>query len=91
MARGLIENPENWAKGGEQVRGGRHCVESACYASADPYRAEFALRLFELANATTRFGRPCPACHWNDDPERTHVEVLSAFDKAIELAKQEEG
>lgn len=27
---------------------------------------------------------------WNDDPERTKEEVLAAFDKAIELASQEE-
>ena len=26
---------------------------------------------------------------WNDDPERTHEEVMNAFDKAIALAQKE--
>jgi hypothetical protein len=26
---------------------------------------------------------------WNDDPSRTHAEVLAAFDRAIELAEKE--
>ena len=38
-------------------------------------------------------GRPArnavdwPFIDWNDAPERTHAEVLAAFDKAIELAE----
>ncbi len=27
---------------------------------------------------------------WNDRPERTHAEVIAAFDRAIELAEKEE-
>lgn len=29
--------------------------------------------------------------NWNDHPDRTKEEVLAAFDKAIELAKQTDG
>jgi len=32
--------------------------------------------------------RALPA--WNDEPERTHAEVLAAFDKAIEIETQRE-
>lgn len=28
-----------------------------------------------------------PIGRWNDAPERTHAEVLAAFDRAIELAE----
>ena len=33
--------------------------------------------------------RVCEIPSWNDAPERTHAEVLDAFDRAIALAESE--
>jgi hypothetical protein len=43
-----------------------------------------AITLFIFAN---QIPGPFPITTWNDAPERTHAEVLAAFDKAIALAK----
>lgn len=82
-ARKKIEDPANWGKGKQANHRKVLCAITAIgHARAEAFgtdfwRAEWALR--EV------IGRGSIVM-WNDAPERTHAEVLAAFDKAIELA-----
>lgn len=93
-ARALIEAPERWTKGefarnkeGEKCHANSdaascYCMEGAILSQSGkwPLKARAcAILRASLASAIT-----IPV--WNDAPERTHAEVLAAFDRAIELA-----
>lgn len=91
-ARALIDTPEKWCKGA-LVRDGAFCVRGALktaisgsiWAAFDPLltRAEQALGFpgFDGVHSEPRL----PS--WNNAPERTHADVMAAFDKAIALAE----
>ncbi len=94
-ARALIATPDRWIKGRyERKRRGRKCYCAAgTLAAAAPtasdrawitawkclHQAVGVVEGEEKRNCST----PTSIENWNDDPERTHAEVLAAFDKAI--------
>lgn len=91
-ARARIATPDRWCQGaywrganGEVVESyGSDCVSccslGALHSVGDSDEARQYLR---EANAKV----PCwNLAVWNDAPDRTHAEVLAAFDRAIELA-----
>ena len=99
-AKKLIETPDKWTKGafGRTANGdGRLAPEdtrdaiSWCAAGAIKMTApgvrdiELAYQMFERAVGI--FSIP----PWNDSEFRTHDEVMAGFDKAIALARSEEG
>lgn len=94
-ARKVIENPASWHKGSyaRDTYGLRvpvysdnavsYCTIGACnkvFNSWSTTYQEVLTRLQRAANVPPGEGIP----DWNDAPERTHEEVLAAFDKAIE-------
>ena len=98
-ARALIDTPERWVKGRKP---GCWCAGDAIMASLPRYTVpsirwppvpqygvtnarNAALRALECA-----IGNGHEIASWNDAPERTHAEVMAAFDRAIvaEQAKE---
>lgn len=83
-ARKLIEKPENWSR---KPICGAHCAQTAirntvsCFDDCRP-----ALQLFAEAAAIHDYTSITQIWAWNDALDRTHSEVLAAFDRAIELA-----
>lgn len=86
-ARAKIVKPENWGKG---MRIHRERFESFCAAEALEEASEYPRDLLEFKRAVRALY--CAAgldsdidyLHkWNDAPERTHAEVLAAYDLAI--------
>lgn len=77
-ARKLIDREEMWGKGYSNQRPGKFCVGHAiCIAAGAGYYLT-ASTAFRAAN-----GKIGAISSWNDAPERTHAEVLAAFDRAI--------
>ena len=96
-AKEKINTPEKWTQGelaknarGEKVP--RYSETAVCWCSLGAIcavaesetakvesRAESSLRQVVIQRIDI----------WNDDPERTHEEVMNAFDKAIALAQKE--
>lgn len=80
-ARKLIEQPENWYGGGQIDWGLKHCSLSAIG------KAEESLGLYpgdsRAANALRVAAEIKFVSSWNDAPNRTHADILAAFDKAI--------
>lgn len=90
-ARALIEKPENWCKYDSAIdEDGVPCGPS--YYAAAKWCVMGAVRKFsesedQIIIAARIFSNVVgysPVGDWNDAPERTHAEVLAAFDKAIE-------
>lgn len=80
-ARKRIENPANWGKAGDVCSPDTTCAFLAILDSeeiGDRYTLGFFRKQVGGSIIT-----------WNDAPERTHAEVLAAFDRAIEMAAQE--
>lgn len=90
-ARALIDKPEAWTKGAlARASTGRRaredgpgavcwCVSGAIICANGGQYHRGAFRAFEASLGPNRPVIP----HWNDAPERTHAEVLAAFDRAI--------
>lgn len=93
-ARAKIADPDNWGKGLRGCSFDRRPLETCCAAEAIE---EVAPTAHEVRRAAMRALYDAAGLewnkdsiiHWNDAPERTHAEVLAAFDKAIALAKEE--
>lgn len=85
-ARALIEEPAKWGQGSCYLRKGTLCAEEAIETIAsNKYEREAALsKLNEAAGNEYVFFNSFNDTH-------THAEVLAAFDKAIALAKEEQG
>ena len=88
-ARKRIENSANWGKGNEvfaeDPKNNKDCAQWAIYRVRGIDHGTYvdgAIRLLKRGAGVTHL------VEWNDAPERTHAEVLAAFDKAIELARQ---
>ncbi len=101
-AKALIDAPEKWTKGAFCRSAAGKAVstfsrDAVCFCAVGAIarlevtgvitdvrasRAEEALR--DAIHATA-------VSHWNDAPERTHAEVMAAFDKAIALAESKAG
>lgn len=84
-ARALINTPERWVKGRKP---GCWCAGDAIIAVApgEPRSTNSALATLKHIIGSHEIG------FWNDAPERTHAEVMAAFDRAIaaEQAKEPE-
>lgn len=92
-AKALIDAPEKWTKG-EFARNakGRPCLprEAACFCTVGALVVACGpgqTSAFEKLRAhfTRLVGGSIGT--WNDAPERTHAEVMAAFDRAIEIAE----
>jgi hypothetical protein len=83
-AKALIDTPEKWGQGPDLWSKGTKCVNLAIMTvnATNDVVGHAALKFSEAIgrHENTR---------WNDDPTRTHAEVMSAFDRAIELAESE--
>lgn len=97
-AADLIEKPGAWLQDGLAHDAGGlaakvtsdtavcFCAEGAIARFVGDYCTT---RYFDVENWLVRvIGKPIP-CDWNDDPERTQAEVVTALRKASELAKAE--
>lgn len=81
-ARKLIENEQNWFGAYRPCVEGQKCAGQAIVWSGDtPEEGRIAYDFFQVANGIDS------VVQFNDAPERTHTEVLAAFDKAIEATK----
>ena len=93
-AKGLIDSPEKWCKGGFAVDINNHIVsvksESAvCWCAGGATRkftgmhnwqvGEVALSRFKPSGFNSVFG-------YNDHPDTTHEDIMNLFDKAIAAA-----
>lgn len=88
-ARAKIADPADWGKGRRGNSGNRPmttcCAAEAVEETCDDY--ELRVRAFaKLRGAANIPNLWCAIADWNDAPERTHAEVLAAFDKAIASA-----
>ena len=77
-ARAWIDTPEKWTQGVYHVDGAR-CMGGALMLAAagrtEPYLVIYAV-----------IGDDYSISSWNDQPGRTHAEVMEVFDRAIEAA-----
>lgn len=95
IARAKIDTPDKWWGGAGMSLGQEknHCARTAISSEEKCLETrpevQRALELFCQVLGTDP-NRPGQVYRWNDAPERTHAEVLAAFDRAIALAEQEE-
>lgn len=87
-AKALIATPETWADGNTaRITGPKYCAGMAIgFALSSPRRDVLPLRCsvfryFGYGPSMSDIGQ------WNDAPERTHSDVMAAFDRAIALAE----
>ncbi len=95
-ARGYIAEPGSWTKGsfardghGNHVSKDSHRASCFCAAGAIGRAAKGSEREQHGALRALRSAITGPITAWNDAPNRTHAEVLAAFDRAIEIAGAE--
>lgn len=86
-ARNRIEDPSKWGQC-YYFKDGKRCILGAIDSAFGRYQTGFhssdwdiVTEMFMKAEGIENISR------WNDAPERTHDEVLAAFDKAIALCK----
>ncbi len=88
-ARKLIESPKQWLKGADSGLRNEiwcYCASGALMTAVDENIPPVDWDAAENALSLAATGDPdgnIPI--WNDAPERTHEEVLAAFDEAIEM------
>lgn len=84
-AKALIDTPEKWGKDSYGFGNRPKCAMGALAAVNVGVNDSiwFASSFLEAVT-----GAGCIES-WNDEPERTHADVMSAFDKAIALAESE--
>jgi hypothetical protein len=80
--RALIADPDRWIKGRDHaIVAGRDCYCAAGALRSARVDQGLPEALRTLRHAAGPDAGTIPA--WNDAPERTHAEVLAAFDAAI--------
>lgn len=86
-ARALIADPAKWGKGPRGRHYTRRPLDTCCAAEAieDCEPANYSNRVTAIRALQKATGHPT-IWVWNDAAERTHAEVLAAFDKAIASA-----
>lgn len=90
-ARARISDPAKWGKGVRGTMAGYRSVDTCCAAEAigdareSDTSLEVALSFLRQAIVGER-NDSLSIVRWNDAPERTHADVLAAFDRAIEAA-----
>lgn len=82
IGRARIADPKDWAKGDGSVGGPPEPCRCAVTALPRPKRISGAVALCGAigVDATVRVRG---FYEWHDAPERTHAEILAAYDKAI--------
>ena len=84
-AKAMIDRPEKWCQGALLNDGGAMCmlgaINMAVSGDADLFGGQDAKMALYAAVGNH------PTSVWNNAPERTHAEVMAAFDKAIALAE----
>lgn len=98
-ARAFIDTPEKWTQGANardavglpvpvSARGAVCFCSAGAVIRAVP-SVDFSSAASQLVEAAgiVSFTVEHGLTVWNDDPERTHAEVLAAFDRAIEAAQ----
>lgn len=84
-AKALIDMEEKWIKG-IMRDGDARCAVGAILLAAPTMGGYVATaKMFALAAGA----EPGRIAFWNDAPERTHAEVMAAFDRAIQLAEKQ--
>lgn len=94
-ARALIEPEGAWVQGSYAytaskralITGSQEGAVCWCAVGAIDKSCQGEPRLWRKAADFLGDAVGCAIPKWNDAPERTHAEVLAAFDKAIELAE----
>ncbi len=93
-ARAKIAKPEQWiqgyyAKDADGKEADRFSTEATCYCVLGVLHAS-AAGSFRFRNAVDAIidQIDCPISTWNDDPSRSHAEVLAVFDRAIEAVEE---
>lgn len=86
-ARSLIDRPSKWCKGGFFC-GEKFCAFGAIM-SARLDKPSFAGMYLAAAIGVLWPSNP-GGYAWNDAPERTHADVMTAYDVAISLAVSDE-
>ena len=96
-ARSLVDTPEKWwQRNGHNDSGELPDCDFTCVglavldAGSHASHATLASALCRAIGITPGSYPPRDIYDWNDAPERTHADVLAAFDKAIALAEAEE-
>ena len=83
-ARETLSEPDSWGKGVVWDRSNKnsYCAAQAIGESLSPDFVLYhkACQVFAVSIPLTEFDA---IPDWNDAPERTHAEVLAAFDRAI--------
>lgn len=86
-ARAKITSPEDWGKGRRRIdRPMETCCAAEAVEDSDPDAIDGwkeRRRAFRALNNAADVGGASELVAWNDAPERTHAEVLAAFDLAI--------
>lgn len=80
-ALALIDAPEKWCQGVSQINGA-HCAGKAIAVAGGGWAScRNAEHILALAIGQIDI------VSWNDQPSRTHAEVVAAFRRAIEIAE----
>jgi hypothetical protein len=96
-ARKRIEAPERWTQGADARRDDRMAVGAAdkgavCWCAEGSLLSEAGPDMRAPLNESIRIMFEAADCgsviDFNDAPDRTHAEVLAAFDRAIALARE---
>ena len=91
-ARAKIAHPEGWGKGRRKWdRGVQTCCAAEAIEDSDPcgYEIHYSerKRASRALMHAAGLDRAALITGWNDNPGRTHSEVLAAFDLAIAMLK----
>jgi hypothetical protein len=91
-ARGLIDTPDKWAQEGGLSEVGPLCTAMACTSAAGSLSDSLPAQsvIARAAGLSGDYAATVGLFDWNDAPERTHTEVLAAFDTAISYAQAAE-
>jgi len=90
-ARKLISSQDKWRKNRYEDSRNRRCAEGALLSATHWVGHSEARELLKdaIIELHGNRNRMDLVVRWNDDPERTHVEVLAVFDLAIEMASEQ--
>lgn len=86
-ARARIEPREKWGQGLPRSRKGTFCAVEAIRWVCIRTVGSSEESSFKILRKAINVGPYDAITTWNDKSERTHAEVLAAFDRAIELAE----
>lgn len=88
----LIDTPEKWCQRADELDG-KHCLMGAIMAHPDRDSAEFSSVYEDACEAIAEqvgFSKLRIVMGiWNDEPGRTHAEVLAALDRAASKLEAE--